>query len=399
MGKKQKQKKIDTKNKDISDFYDQADKKLKLLEQDRRKYGRKRAPWFNPIDFWSVDERKITEVLAFLLDPSELHEQGDKYLRHFIKKYGLDFFIYNRRDKINVQCNMPTDEGKRIDMVIYKNSFEMVIAFVNQLGVNNNELQSQLEHYINYLWNRTGDDYCLIYTTPRLKGVSKKSLSYEERRELERSKKFKHLAYDEHLIDCIAEFGEMTESERVKSFLKDLEKSMRKKYMGEKDLGAQEEIVELINKNQKNLEISFLVSNSLPEVKRKLKERFNAQMESLKKELNLDAKHESDRVWLKPKKWKYHYFSYAYENGHLFYGMTQDKREGSKKKFDGVLRYLNEEAKGSFQYSEWWPAYKYMYKNIDNNPDFWKAIKNGKAKAEVKRFIERMIEKYETDLF
>ncbi len=408
MGKRQRQIKPKIQNSDINNFYNQSDKQLKQLEEERRKYAKKSAPWFNPIDFWSVDERKITEVLAFLLDPNANHGQGDRYLRHFIKKYGLDTFTYTRRDKIEVRCNLPTNEGKRIDIVIYKNSFEVAIAIVNREGANSHKMQHELEHYSNYLWNRTGDDYCLIYMTPKVKAVSTKSLSNEERRELERSKKFKHLAYDEHLIDCIADFGEMTESERVKLFLKDFEKTMRKKYMGERDMEAKESMVDLINKSQKNLEISFLVANSLPEVKRKLKERFNAQMESLRKELHLEAKHESDRVWLKPKRWKYHYFSYAYEDGHVLYGMTQDKRETNRKSFEGVLRFLNEQekggkgkkgSKGGFQYSEWWPAYKYMYRDIDNNPDFWKAIRNGKAKAEIKSFIELMIEKYETDLF
>ena len=395
MGKRKRR----IKNTDIKNFYTLADSKIKNLAREREKFGRKNAPWFNPIDFWWIDESKVSQVLAFLLNPNESHEQGDRYLRHFIKKFGLDFFVYNRSDKIEVQCGLPTHEGDEIDIVIYKNSFELAIAIVNKAGRVNNELQSHLEHYVDYLWNRTGDDYCLIYLSPQAIDISPKSLTQEERRELVRSKKFKYLTYEEHLIDCVAEFGVITESERVKSFLKDFEKTMRRKYMGEKDLEAKEAMADLINSSQKNLEISFLVSNSLPEVKRKLKERFNSQMESLKKELNLDAKHESGRVWLKPKKWKYHYFSYAYVDGHIFYGMTQDKRETDKRKFNGVLSHLNEHAQGGFQYSEWWPAYKYLYKNIDNNPDFWKAIKNGKAKGEIRKFILLMIEKYETDLF
>ncbi len=395
MGKKRRR----IRNTDIKNFYTLAESKIKNLAREREKFGRKNAPWFNPIDFWWIDEAKVSQVLAFLLNPSENHEQGDRYLRHFIKKFGLDFFVYDRRDKIDVQCALPTHEGEKIDIVIYKNSFELAIAIVNKGGGVNNELQKQLKHYSKYLWNRTGDDYCLIYLSPLAMDISPKSLTREERRELVRSKKFKYLTYEEHLIDCVAEFGEITESERVKSFLKDFEKTMRRKYMGEKDLEAKEAMADLINSSQKNLEISFMVSNSLPEVKRKLKERFNSQMESLKKELNLDAKHEGGRVWLKPKQWKYHYFSYAYVDGHIFYGMTQDKRETDKRKFDGVLSYLNEHAQGGFQYSEWWPAYKYLYKNIDNNPDFWKAIKNGKAKGEIRKFILLMIDKYETDLF
>lgn len=393
MGKQQKQ------NIDIEKFYTLAHSKIEKIEQGRRRFGRKNAPWFNPIDFWWVDENKTSQILAFFLNPSESHEQGDRYLRHFIKKFGLDFFTYNRSDKLQVQCNVPTDDGRCIDIVIHKNLFELAIGIENRIHMNVQEQQGELDHYSKYLSNRTSDDYCLIYLTPVMKNVSQNSLSLEERRELARSKKFKHLTYEEHLIDCIAEFGAITESVRVKSFLNDFEKTMRKRYMGEKDLEAKKAIVDLIGKSQKNLEISFLVSSSLPEVKRKLKDRFKLQVEDLADKLKLDIKKESDRVWLKPKKWKNHYFSYAYDNGHIFYGMTQDKVEINKNMFHGVLNHLNGHMKGDFQFSEWWPAHKYMYRNIDKSPDFWKAIKNGKAKEEMKVFIELMIEEYETDDF
>lgn len=393
MGKKQISKN------DINNFYTHAASQVKRIENERRKFGRANSPWFNPIEFWWIDEKKVAEILAFLLNPSESHEQGDRYLRHFIKKFGLDFFVYNRRDKIYVQCGVPTHENEKMDVVIYKNSFEQAIAIVNGAGVNTNRQKEVLMHYSEYLWNRTGNDYCVIYLSAYSGDISERSISREERRELMRSRQFKHLIYEEHLIDCVAEFADITESVRVKSFLKDVEKSMRKKFMGEKDLEAKKAMVDMINNSQKNLEISFMVSNSLPEVKRKLRERFNAQMESLRKELKLDAKQESDRVWLKPKKWKYHYFSYGYRDGHVFYGMTQDERETGKQKFNGVINHLNENLKGGFRYSEWWPAYKYLYRDIDSNPDFWKAIRNGKAKREIKRFIELMIEEYEVDDF
>ncbi len=393
MGKQHKQ------NIDIEKFYMLAHSKIDKIEQERKRFGRKNAPWFNPIDFWCVDENKTSQILAFFLDPSESHEQGDRYLKHFIKKFGLDFFTYNRRDKLEVQCNVPTDDGRRIDIVIHKNLFELAIGIENRIRMSTQEQQGELEHYSKYLSNRTGDDYCLIYLTPTKKAISPDSLNEEERRLLARSMKFKHLTYEEHLIDCIAEFGVITESVRVRSFLNDFEKTMRKRYMGEKDLEAKKAIVDLIGKSQKNLEISFLVSSSLPEVKRKLKERFKSQVEDLADKLKLDIKQESDRVWLKPKKWKNHYFSYAYDDGHIFYGMTQDKVEMNKNMFHGVLSHLNGHMKGDFQFSEWWPAHKYMYRNIDKSPDFWKAVKNGKAKEEIKRFIELMIEEYETDDF
>ena len=401
MGKRKRENKQKQKlNNDLNKFYAHASSEIKNIEQERRRFRRRDTPWFNPIDFWWIDERKVMQVLAFLLNPSESHEQGDRYLRHFIKKFGLEFFTYQRRDKIEVKSNLPTNEGRRIDLVIYKNSFEMAIAIVNRAAMTKNRLQRELEHYTRYLWNKTGDDYCLIHlSSDERRRVTPDKLSVEERRELERSKNLKYLTYEEHLIDCVAEFGEITEGVRVRSFLKDLEKTMRSKYMGEKDLEVREAMVDMINRSQKNLELSFMVSNSLPEVKKKLKERFNSQMESLKRELKLDSKQESDRVWLKPKSWKYHYISYSYEDGHIFYGMTQDKRVTNKKQFNGVLSHLNENLDGGFKYNEWWPAYKYLYKDIDSSPEFWKAIRNGKAKQEMKRFIEVMIEGFETDVF
>lgn len=392
-------KKRQIKRNNINNFYSHANSKIKKIEQERRKFGRRNSPWFNPIDFWWIDEKKISQILAYLLNPDEDHEQGDRYLRHFIKKFGLDYFVYSRHDKINVKCGLSTHEGKKLDIVIHKNSFELAFAIINRADMSNNELQEELEHYSEFLWSKTGNDYSIIYISPQGKGVSPSILSREERRELERSKKFKYLTYEEHLIDCIAEFGLITESVRVKSFLEDFEKTMRKIYMGEKDIETKRAIMEVIDRNERNLEISFMVSNSLPEVKRKLKEEFNSQMESLKRELNLDAKQESDRVWLKPKKWERYYFSYAYKDGHILYGMTQDKGGANRREFSGVINHLNQRLNGGFQFSEWWPLYKYLYKDIDDSPDFWMAIKNGKAKKEIKKFIELMVKRYEKEEF
>ena len=73
---------------DIKNFYSLADTKIKLIEQVRKYFGKETSPRFNSFDFWWIDENKVSQILAFFLDPKQNHEQGDIYLRHFMKKFG-----------------------------------------------------------------------------------------------------------------------------------------------------------------------------------------------------------------------------------------------------------------------------------------------------------------------
>ena len=245
----------------INNFFSIANTKIKLVEEVRKHFGKETSPRFNSFDFWWINENKVSEILAFFLNPKENHEQGDIYLKHFISKYKLNHFACNEGDDIYVQCEFSTNERRRIDIVLFNNSQNWALGIENKINTETVDQRKQLEHYNTYLSERA-KDYCLIYLAPKGKEIWEESMSSVIQKELLLTNNFKHLTYEDDLIECISEFAMMTESIRVRTFLKDFEKTLRRRYMGEKDMEAKETIIEMMKESDKNLETSCLIYNS-----------------------------------------------------------------------------------------------------------------------------------------
>jgi len=380
---------------EIKNFFSITETKIRLTEQVKNYYGKEIAPNFNSFDFWWIDENKVSSIIAFFLDPNEKHEQGDVYLKHFLKKFGLDFFHFNENDKINIQCELTTNNGRRIDIVIFKNSFEQAIAIENKIYVGTADQNNQVKDYLDFLIKKTNDNFCLIYLSPQEKTVSTDSISSDDRENFIISNKLKLLSYEEHMIECLNEFGNLTQNFRVKSFIKDFEKTLRKMYMGERDINSKQVVTDLINENVRNLEISFLVSNSLQDVKRQLKQKFEQQIQEIGQELGLEV----EGIRLKPSEWKKNIITFNYESGGLLYGLTRFEPDNNKPRFPEIEDLLEREIKERFNVSAWWPMWQFFYSNIDNNEQFWLDIKSGKAKERARQFVKLVNDNFNNDKY
>ncbi len=375
---------------EIKNFLSLAETKIKLTEQVKKYYGKEFAPNFNSFDFWEIDENKVSLILSFFLNPYEAHEHGDIYLRHFLKKFDLDFFQFNDNDKINVQCEYSTDKGRRIDVIIHKNDFEQAIAIENKIYVETSDQENQISDYLYFLAQKTKNNFCLLYLSPKAKTVSNQSISAEQKEIFINQKKLKFLTYEEQMIECISDFANITQNFRVKSFLKDFEKTLRKMYMGEKNINTTQVIVDLLRENEKNLKISFLISNSLQELKRQLKEEFEKQIQEIGKELNLEV----DGLKLRPSNWQKNRIAFHYESGNLLYGIVRINPDKSRPRFIEIENFFETKMNVRFNTSEWWAIWQFFYKNIENNEQFWIDITTGKAKEQAKEFVKLICDNF-----
>lgn len=380
---------------EIKNFFSLAETKIKLTKQVKNYYGKEIAPNFNSFDFWWIDENKVSSIISFFLNPSETHEHGDIYLKHFLNKFELDFFHFNENDRVTVQCEYSTDKGRRIDIIIYKNNFEQVIGIENKIYVGTADQQNQITDYLDFLARKSKNNYCLIYLSPQDKTVSNESIRIEEKENFINENKLKILTYEEQMIECLYDFGNLTQNNRVKSFLKDFEKKLRRMYMGEKNINTEQVMVDLINENVKNLEISFSISNSLQEVKRQLKNRFANQIQEIGQELNLEV----DGLKLRPSKWTKNRITFNYESGGLLYGLTRTEPDNSKPRFSEIEELLETEIKEKFNVSAWWPMWQFFYSNIENNEQFWIDIKRGKAKERAKNFVKLICDNFNDEKY
>ena len=122
---------------------------------------------FNPFQFLRTDEMGLSKILAFLLDPTETHGQGDLFLNSFLKFIGKhQFLAYQKvniyREKITKET---TKENRRHDIFIeglLDNKIAWVISIENKLqGAVDRE--EQMNDYAIDLKNYVSESYFLIY--------------------------------------------------------------------------------------------------------------------------------------------------------------------------------------------------------------------------------------------
>lgn len=371
---------------EIKNFFSITETKINLVEQVRNYYGKELAPNFNSFKFWRIDENKVSTILSFFLTPNETHEQGDIYLKHFLKRFSLNFFYYKDNDTLNVECEFSTDKGRRIDIVISKNNFEKAIAIENKIYVSTEDQQNQISDYLDFLKRKTNDNFRLIYLSPQGKTISCDSISAGEKEQQIRDDKLQLLTYEKEMVDCINDFAMMTQNFRVKSFLIDFVKTLKTMYMGEKNVTPQHVVTDFINENERNLEISFMVANSLKEVKAELLQTFELQIREIGEELGLEV----DGLSLKPHQWTKHRINFKYESGGLIYGLVRFEQDKTNTRITEIETKLKELMNEEFYNAPWWPIWQYFYRNIENDKQLWLDIKNGEAKKRAKIFVQHI---------
>jgi len=152
---------------------------------------------FNPFQFLRTDEMGLSKILAFLLDPTETHGQGDLFLNSFLKFIGKRQFL--AYEKINIYLEKTTkkttkktsDVNRRHDIFIeglLNNKRAWVISIENKLQGAVDQ-KDQMDDYNEDLKNYTSDSYFLIYLPIFSDNPPEKSISEEEWTKLMSNKK------------------------------------------------------------------------------------------------------------------------------------------------------------------------------------------------------------------
>lgn len=390
---------------DVENFFKKTEEVInKAREHDEQECGSD----FNFFDFFWLSENTVSSIIAFFLDPNGKHNEGDIYLKLFIKKFNLDFFEFNGNDGITVNCEYNI-YGGRIDILIY-NNFKQAIAIENKFFLNTPDQKNQIRDYLQHLQKKF-KKYCLLYLCPLGKTPSEESISREDREKAISENKLKIITYEEHMIERLHEFENLTQNPKVKLFLKDFLRKLKIHFMIE--IGK---IADLIKENPKHLELSFLIREALQKAKEKLKEEFAWQLKKLckeeLKELVETVEFENNNkvnVHIKPLGWENNRISFRYEYGGLLYGiffgeeLTDESKSKLSEAISKKLEVLRDqpcegnrneliEFSNKFKSSQYWLAYAYFYENIENNLKFWIDIKNGEAQRRAKDFIKLICE-------
>lgn len=377
-------------NNTISNFYTTIQAKIKATSEVRNQYGKILSPDFNFFDFWSLDENKVSEIIAHFLDVKGAHNQGDVFLKLFIEHFKLDF-EYTNDDLISVKCEHITHNNRRIDIVITKNQFEKIIGIENKIYNWTSDQENQVMDYLNYLNKVTNDNYCLLYLSPKDKIISETSITKQDIENYTNANRLKVINYEEDIIELIHLFALHCESDRVRYFLLEFEKQLKEMFTGENYMDESKMITDYILENDANLETSLRIGMSLHQVKTKLKEDFEKQLHEIGNELGIT--YQNNRFY--PSQWSNNFICFSYESGGILYGIIRKESDANKSRIIEIEEAFNVK----FNTSNWWPMWQFFYSNIDNTPEFWLEINNGVAKQKAKEFVEVIINKFNIEKY
>ncbi len=371
----------------IENFFREVRNKNELQSKLNEAYRKTLTLDFNPLNFVKWNENKVSEIIAFLLDPQASHEQGDLYLRMFVEYFELSF-RYTDVSKVSVMLEESTDDNRRVDIVISYDDFKRVIGIENKIYPWTKDQLFQVADYIKHLktYCKT-DDYHLIYLAPQGKVLSKESAG-ENYEEMLTDGKLKQINYEEHIIDLVHRFAMHTDNDRVRAFIRDFELKLRENFIGINML-EQNDVVKYIKESEDNIRAAFTVVQNFNAVKQLLNDDFYKQMREVAAELNIQFVEEHNHFVL-PNFSKF-YAKFSFESRGLIYGLVKTPEFYNEHPDKKYVHEIAAQLKPKFSTSHWWPLYKFLYRNIEVEYNMWLDIQSGKLKSKVKNFLQDVL--------
>ncbi|MCH4895970.1 hypothetical protein E0494_04570 [Marinilabiliaceae bacterium JC040] len=388
---------------DISSFFSNIKEEINVNKKFRKQYGSLLSPDFYALDLFKIDENKVSDVIAFFLDPNETHGQGDKFLKIFLKKIGLLGYLSEVTD-VSVVREQSTKENRRIDIVIYfenNGRVNKALGIENKIYLNTKDQENQMNHYLEYLKNDVCDyfennDYCLLYLAPKGKKISEISMSKEDCKKNEENNTLKCINYSDLIIPIFKEFQLVCESERLRYFLKEVELYFNKKFKGELYMNDTKNIKEII---KGDFESALAVYNNIEEAMEDLQEQLNNKMASLceNKEGEIISS-DINEFTFKPSNWNNYRIGFAFEGNYFYYGILVLNNNIESKRFETIVKH-NTLKKYYWDSSSYWPEHKVVNENIFTDYEFWNKMKNGEIYNEVEEFFNIILDEFNTETF
>ena len=364
---------------------------IETFNTENKEKQKEKAIYFNSLtQFLSIGENKLSEILAFFLDPNETHGQGNVFLRLFLEGLNdwgksLNINIDNVLDKeVYVKVERLTNKERRIDIYIEFGDNEFIIAIENKLDAK--DQTSQLADYYEYIKSLTRNSI-LIYLTP----IGKKANDYSLKNNtlnLE-NKDYIRINYHKQMIELTDKWVKIAEAEKIKNFLLDF-----KNYLN-KQINKIDIMNELSNKisdsivGDKKIEAAFEIAKAITPIKNnlfnKLKEILNSN--GFDCDINFGIAH-IEAVLSLNFNFKLAITFLEYRNFFVI-GLS---KEGENQEYKGELIHALEELK--LGKNEPWAVWSWVTRTNEysewDNASSWLKVQNGEFENFIKRIVEKV---------
>ena len=174
-------------------FFEGAKQGLAIWQQATAILDLHLARRFTFFHFIDLDENRMSDVFAYLLNPDETHGQGELFLREFLSDVPLEWLSESGWSRVSIGREVITSRienwNRRIDIEI---AFQIADSWV-AIAIENKpwagDQDQQLSDYARHLESMYGGRFKLIYLTPNGETPSEYSIKREKREELENAGK------------------------------------------------------------------------------------------------------------------------------------------------------------------------------------------------------------------
>ncbi len=121
-------------------------------------------------DYLRTDELGLSRIIADLLDPEGAHGQRTLFLERFLCSLGKSVDLGSRffleSPHISVQAEAGITDKQRIDVLVQFDNVKESHALAIENKPYADDGHGQIRHYLNYLDERFGRNFLLVYLSP-----------------------------------------------------------------------------------------------------------------------------------------------------------------------------------------------------------------------------------------
>jgi hypothetical protein len=250
---------------EITTFYNRLNTIKKSIDEVRQSFDVEMAFDFNALKFFNVHENKTSQILAYFMNPSKQHGQGNLFLKLFyqtlydkvqsnilnasiadnakVKDNPIPHWDLIKDKVIRVILEEQTHEMRRVDILIEIGNKDFIVGVENKIYTTTEDQESQLKHYSEYLENVSKGRYILVYLSPKGKVPAEHSINKVDKGLLTMQGKYVEINYEDNIIPLVNSWHIHCRAQRVKSFLQDLEQHFKNQYTEEKFMEVNDKLI------------------------------------------------------------------------------------------------------------------------------------------------------------
>ncbi len=343
----------------------------------------------------SSNELSHSKIIAELLNPQGCHEQGDLFLKLFLTLFRdeervNDFKTENAKvevEKFIGSISTDNTKGGRIDIVITGANPKDQILIENKIYASDREKQI-------FRYTEFNKEALMLYLTLYGVEASEKSLGNVS------SNGYRPVSYKETIVQWLEKCRkESVERPLVRETISQYINLIKSLTGQTKNKEMENEIINLLVKDIKNVESAFIISDNIDSLKREIiKKVLIPQMEELAKDFDMEFSIKSNNYfdeywgfWFAKKEWKYVTIAFTFDARNfrdLVYGFSKQMEDTS------IPSNLSNELKRHGENAFWWPLYYYLerYRNWDKDAFIAIVSEDKKMKLLIESKIKELLE-------